>query len=1310
MKSCSPLLMVCVLVGVCGSGCRDSGKRTDRYQLEAEAANLIQRGQEAEKTNYAEAVVFYQEALAKAASIVESNAATPLTRKAIEEATRIGPFTFSELRDYVLPSIRQKAEAEEHPLAGALLLAQTTKNPFQKTNLLSEIAQAYARMGQQEKVYEIVQHAGDANYGVLDAILQFYWSAELYAQAWEMTLKIEEEELGNWAAEWLALRYLNIGQPDVALRAVQEITDPDTKSDLLIKIAHVYIEDGQRALAVDWGEWRGVDQWTVPHSCRRAFFSPASKEKARAFLQLARNAAESIEEFTPQMERFVAIALGYSAAEDYAQAQQMTLRLRSADVKAKVLTSLAFRYAATGQRDASLAMLEQVEQLSKAVVDPSVRTALFTEAARVYVAAGEEQTALRLGESFRDPLARSEVLSVVVRKQAATGRHEEARRLASRIVEPGSRARAMRAVAQAYADAGEPEQAKQLATEANRDLPTIAHRYAVARQYEQARQVAEAIGDTAERVMALLDVALEQLNTLDVVAGAATLEHAMQTAAAILEPGERETTRIEMARTLLQAQQFSSARQVADSIGDREVRTSLLMDIACGLYAAGDEEQGALVLARGLLATRGLRDVHTRKQILANNVRQMVLLGRFAEALRIASWTADAESRAQLIAHVARGYLDVGRYDDAGRVAKTVADVLTRSQTLAVIVRKALSEDRDEFARQYAFIVPASAERERTLATLANWYVAHDRLDEALDIEAMIRTASLKTKLLREIALSYLVADQDDRALQLLARLSDPFARAELQATISRHYANTGRRTDALQLARTIKDMRVRERTIKTIVKTVGIDESDIPTAVALLTDQERFVQLKSVISEHGCHYAQPTVATLPRGLDRVSLLSLLARKCEEDGQREHATTLFAQAQNEVARIRDHADQSRARVGLVRQLTITGHLDAALSAAKQVENRNLRTDVLARIAYHDLENSNGDRAVTIAQALEDRERADRILTLLARKLFSMGQVDRATTIVGQMTNVSTQAKLSLEIAQAYAQDGRSEQANHFLARTQQLLGKLEASERANLLFALVREYLVNGIGAQALQVARSVTEVQARARLFSVIAKFEVSAGRVESALKLANEIEDPFVREEVLSEIIEQDINAGRYERAFLIAPTVTTSDTKMNLMIKIAQAELGELLAKEGREFSAIAMLTRQLDERTDVGLKADVVMPQLVRTYLEIGSDSRAMQMLPLLHASREKALLFAELAKIYAARGETNHVESMFTRAFQEACGLADEAEKGKAVTQVSILLASVSPEVSKTVLRGALRKIIEKIDNQKTEERAVRQNS
>jgi hypothetical protein len=92
-------------------------------QLFAEAHQLVQQGQEAEKSSYAEAFEHYQVALKKAQKITENYPSTSVGVKLTQEDATLGPYTITELQDSVVPKMKEKAEMEGDPLAVALLVA-----------------------------------------------------------------------------------------------------------------------------------------------------------------------------------------------------------------------------------------------------------------------------------------------------------------------------------------------------------------------------------------------------------------------------------------------------------------------------------------------------------------------------------------------------------------------------------------------------------------------------------------------------------------------------------------------------------------------------------------------------------------------------------------------------------------------------------------------------------------------------------------------------------------------------------------------------------------------------------------------------------------------------------------------------------------------------------------------------------------------------------------------------------------------------------------------------------------------------------
>lgn len=1280
-----------------GAGCNSSLDQ-DALRL-AEATRLVEQGREMERASYADAATFYQEALEKTEAFVARQPVAPLARSVARDEQRIGPYTLTELREHILPLTRQKAEAEESPLACALLLARTTKDASQRAKFLTDIAKTYAQLGQPEKIHAIVQNAGDAAHHFLGALFEFYFATKQYQQAWTLAQGIEDEEVKDWAVEWIAHEHTKSGRLEEAFQAARSIEDPPLQAETLAAIVDAYTSVGQAALSVDWGGWKAVSQWSIPRSPDRWYLPVYDREKVNEVLHLAQQSIEAVEEFTPKMNLLAALARGYVAAGDYDQALHIVTKLRASELKAKVITAVAARQASTGQRAPAIALLGQAVNLGKTVLDPPTRTGILKEVARAYVNAGDDHAALQLAAAFKDPLARAEVLAFVVRRQAVCGQPDAALRLAHTIADNGSRARSIAFIARTYSDKGLTEEAKKLMDETDRALPAIARRYTTDRQYEQAQLVAEAMSDPATRASVLLDIALALFQASDIERGTATLNRAIRTVDAIAAPAEKEQTRIAMARTLTQSRQFSPARQVAETVADPSARTDLYAEMARDLFALGDETDGAAALAQVLRSSRNVRDSGVKARTLARSARHMIAVGRLTQATKVAAWIEDASTRKSILANIARAYLESEQYDNAVRVARSIVDTFTRSQTLAAIVRRALAGERVALAWQYALMIPAVSEKDRTLLTVANWYIAHGQPDEALAIAAMINTTAVKTKLFREMMRAYLAADQEEPALRLIMQVQEPFARAELSAMVARYYAAAGRQSEALRLAQTIVDLGLRERTLKAIAQTTPDPEGD--SGLATLppsTDRDRRALIKKLIRAGEYEQARREVSAMHEDADRVLLLFAIARHYEEAQHQEQASVLFAQAQHEATALRDETSRARVFAHFARHFAKTGCAEQTLRATKKIEVTSLRNDALVDLARVCMEQKQFEHAVILALSINDRMKAMRVLSLLVHEFMVTGRVERATRIVEQATDPYIHASLLVDIARLYGQSGQKDQAAKALLLARRAIERLEAPDRADFLSTLVREYLTSGDTAQALQVAQELTDIQVRAGLVTMIARQEVREERLEQALKLATRIEDPAARSEILSEITLRHLDGGRYENAMLVASAVADRATRADLTVKIAHEELARLSAEkgEGRESPAFSSQSIHPEQAYTV---ASEELAYLARAYVEAGQDERAAQLLDLMDASSEKVLAMAEMANVYEKRGARDKAEATFVRALQEAGALNDLHEKEKAVVGVGVMLAATRRPLLLPAIRTTLRQIIADRENE-----------
>src|SRR5919197_3084276 len=165
-----------VLIGslgfMLGVGC-NSPEKEARKELAA-ATQLIQAARDAEKTSYTEAFGLYQEALGKAAAIPTNYPTTSLAEKLVQGEAKIGPYSLTELTDTVVPLAETKAEAEQNPLACALLVAKTVESVTAKARMLADIADKYTSTGQHDLTLQIVKTAGNATYEMLSKLMGEY--------------------------------------------------------------------------------------------------------------------------------------------------------------------------------------------------------------------------------------------------------------------------------------------------------------------------------------------------------------------------------------------------------------------------------------------------------------------------------------------------------------------------------------------------------------------------------------------------------------------------------------------------------------------------------------------------------------------------------------------------------------------------------------------------------------------------------------------------------------------------------------------------------------------------------------------------------------------------------------------------------------------------------------------------------------------------------------------------------------------------------------------------------------------------------
>jgi hypothetical protein len=170
-----------------------AGPEEKANTLLTEATHLVQSAQEAEQTSYAAIFTLYQEALSRAEALISQYPPSPAAEQLIRGEVKVGPYTLAELRDTVISQAKVKAEAEESPLACALLVAKTTADGAARGRLLADIASKYANAGQHEQVVPIVKASTDPSLNKVDILADIargYIAARQEEVLWHSILRI----------------------------------------------------------------------------------------------------------------------------------------------------------------------------------------------------------------------------------------------------------------------------------------------------------------------------------------------------------------------------------------------------------------------------------------------------------------------------------------------------------------------------------------------------------------------------------------------------------------------------------------------------------------------------------------------------------------------------------------------------------------------------------------------------------------------------------------------------------------------------------------------------------------------------------------------------------------------------------------------------------------------------------------------------------------------------------------------------------------------------------------------------------------
>ena len=466
MYAKSPLLVLALAVVMLSLSCSEPDSPAD--QLLTEAAALISSAQTAQHTSFSEALRFYQAALAKA----QTARLHVSTAKEEKSDFVIGSTTFKVLKDTLIPQTMVRAQAEESPLACALLVARTIPDAQTKTALLEQITQAYIKAGHYEHAVQATQFIADAHRraDLLKQIALGTIRAGDYAQGLRLAQRIarltDQALFGVEVLTHIALRYVKAGQYEHALQVAHTTPRPSSTAWIMTEIAGAQEQEDVRAKA----------STTLPQAAAIAQKIPNDSLKSLVQGQIGQTYArlgdypralavtQTIREVRHRIDTIVVIAAIAIEAGNLENAQQLTETLTNSE---KTLSK--------SQLFTSQALIEIAHAMYIAEMLPEQRQAeVYGRIAQTYLQQGNVEQALKLAQAIQVPQHRTQTMMQLAQKLAETGNRGQALQLANTIEPPQAKEATLLAVATAHIQAGQYPAALEAAQAAS-DAPAKAN-------------------------------------------------------------------------------------------------------------------------------------------------------------------------------------------------------------------------------------------------------------------------------------------------------------------------------------------------------------------------------------------------------------------------------------------------------------------------------------------------------------------------------------------------------------------------------------------------------------------------------------------------------------------------------------------------------------------------------------------------------------------------------------------------------------------------------------------------------------------
>lgn len=365
---------------------------------------------------------------------------------------------------------------------------------------------------------------------------------------------------------------------------------------------------------------------------------------------------------------------------------------------------------------------------------------------------------------------------------------------------------------------------------------------------------------------------------------------------------------------------------------------------------------------------------------------------------------------------------------------------------------------------------------------------------------------------------------------------------------------------------------------------------------------------------------------------------------------------------------------------------LLGQANRAEAMARSIPDRKgwgLQASSLASVAKATAKAGNLDRAETIAGSITEPFEQAQAVVAVAKAAGETGELDRAAmlivraeTVARSITHPNQQARTLASVAEAAAKTGDRDQADRLINRAETIARSItDRYSQATALLSVAEATAKARDLDRAEAVAGSITDLERRASALALVAGAAANAGDLDRAEAITDAITDPYWQAKALASVAGAAGNAGDLDRAGRLidrAEAVADSNTKRELkvwnLVSVAEAagkagdrdRAGRLIDRAKTIADSITAHSRlMLDQKAGV-------LGSVAEAAAKIGDCDRAETIANSITVSKQQACALASMAEIAARGGDLDRARRLNGRAETIVRSIPDPAQQARVV--------------------------------------------